>query len=87
MQIGQSLLSNRGNIQIILFNDAIVKKENIAELITDEWSNNENIRYKRWVSLKADKNCDMGTISDIKQELRKGNALKINYSTTVRTGN
>lgn len=32
-------------------------------------------------SLKVDKNANMGIISDIKQELRKVNALKVNYTT------
>ena len=32
-------------------------------------------------SLKVDKNANMGIISDIKEELRKVNALKINYTT------
>ncbi len=32
-------------------------------------------------SLKADKDAGMGIINDIKEELRKVNALKINYST------
>ncbi|WP_394747405.1 ExbD/TolR family protein [Spongiimicrobium salis] len=32
-------------------------------------------------SLKVDKNANMGLISDIKQELRKVNALKVNYTT------
>ena len=32
-------------------------------------------------ALKVDKNANMGLISDIKQELRKVNALKVNYTT------
>jgi len=32
-------------------------------------------------SLKVDKDTQMGIVSDIKQELREANALKINYST------
>jgi len=36
------------------------------------------------VSLKVDKEANMGIVGDIKQELRKANALKINY--TVGTG-
>jgi biopolymer transport protein ExbD len=32
-------------------------------------------------SIKADKDCSVGTITDIKEELRNVNALKINYST------
>ncbi len=33
------------------------------------------------VALKVDKNTKMGLVSDVKQELRKVNALKINYTT------
>jgi len=36
------------------------------------------------VSLKVDKEANMGIVGDIKQELREANALKINY--TVGTG-
>jgi hypothetical protein len=32
-------------------------------------------------SLKVDKKTNMKIITDVKQELRKANALKINYST------
>ncbi len=32
-------------------------------------------------SLKVDKETKMGIVTDVKQELRKVNALKINYST------
>ncbi|MEL6483905.1 MAG: biopolymer transporter ExbD [Bacteroidota bacterium] len=32
-------------------------------------------------ALKVDKNANMGLIADIKQELRKVNALKVNYTT------
>ncbi len=41
----------------------------------------EGIRSYATVSLKVDKNANMGLISDVKQELRKVNALKINYTT------
>jgi hypothetical protein len=32
-------------------------------------------------SIKVDKDTKMGIVTDVKQELRKANALKINYST------
>lgn len=41
----------------------------------------EDIRAFATVSLKVDKNANMGLISDVKQELRKVNALKVNYTT------
>ena len=37
------------------------------------------------VSIKADEEVKMGTVIDVKQELRKANALKINYSTRKGT--
>jgi len=33
------------------------------------------------ISLKVDKNADMGTLTDVQQELRKASTLRINYST------
>lgn len=36
------------------------------------------------VSIKADKETPMGLITDVKQALRKANALKINYSAVER---
>lgn len=33
------------------------------------------------VALKVDENANMGVVGDVKQELRKENALKINYTT------
>ncbi len=41
----------------------------------------EHIRPFVTVSLKVDKKAGMGLISDVKEELRKVNALKINYTT------
>ena len=41
----------------------------------------ENVRPFATVSLKVDKNANMGLIADVKQELRKVNALKVNYTT------
>ncbi|MEJ2538281.1 MAG: biopolymer transporter ExbD [Calditrichia bacterium] len=32
------------------------------------------------VSLRVDKDADMGRVTDIQQELRKANALRVNYS-------
>jgi hypothetical protein len=41
---------------------------------------NEAERTKFTVSIKADIDAKMGLISDIKQELRKAQALKLSYS-------
>ena len=37
------------------------------------------------VSIKADRNVSMGMITDVKQALRKANALRINYSAVSRS--
>jgi biopolymer transport protein ExbD len=41
----------------------------------------ENLRSVAIISLKIDKAVSMGIVSDIKEELRKVNALKFNYTT------
>lgn len=41
----------------------------------------EQLRNVAIVSLKIDKNVNMGIVTDIKQQLREVNALKINYTT------
>ena len=41
----------------------------------------EGTRPFATVSLKVDKKASMGLISDVKEELRKVNALKVNYTT------
>jgi biopolymer transport protein ExbD len=42
---------------------------------------------KMTVSIKADEEIKMGIITDIKEELRKAMALKINYSTRKKSAN
>ena len=39
---------------------------------------------KLTTSLKVDRDTEMGIVTEVKQELRKVSALKINYSTTER---
>ena len=34
------------------------------------------------IALKADRDSDMGIVSDVQQEMRKADALKVNYSAT-----
>jgi biopolymer transport protein ExbD len=41
----------------------------------------EHLRAFITISLKVDKKASMGLIADVKEELRKVNALKINYTT------
>ena len=65
--------------------------------IEDKLYNNEDVRHVMYekrasdpqltVSLKADQAARMEIISDIHNELRKADALKLNYSTKVKAPN
>ena len=45
----------------------------------------EDDRQHMTVSIRADRDTEMGLINDVKQELRKAGALQINYSATSRS--
>ena len=60
----------------ISVDDKIVSIVNLAELMYQKISNDPKLT----VSLKSDENSLMKTISDIHTELRKAQALKLNYS-------
>ena len=45
----------------------------------------EELQPKFVVGLKVDKDTHAGLVSDIKQELRKANTLKVMYITNVET--
>jgi len=73
--------SKYGTAPRIQLNDAFASPDKIREFIASERENmSEADRNKMSVSLKADGDTDMGIITDVKQELRKASALKINYS-------
>lgn len=66
----------------IQLNDAFAKLSEIKPYVIESRTEiNEAERPLMTVSIKADEKVKMGLISDIKQELRKADALKINYST------
>ena len=46
---------------------------------------NEELQSKVVVGLKVDKKTNAGLVSDIKQELRKANALKVMYIANTKT--
>ena len=69
----------------IQLNDVFAKVSDIQDYISAERdARDENEVPFMTTSLKVDEYTKMGIVTDIKQELRKCNALKINYST--RTG-
>ena len=69
----------------IQLNDKFADVQEIAAFIASERaSKREELVPFLTTALKVDKDANMGLIGDIKQELRKVNALKINY--TVKKG-
>ncbi len=65
----------------IQLNDAFKTAQDIGQFVAAERDKlNENERALMTVALKADQNTTMGRITEIKQELRRANALKISYS-------
>lgn len=66
----------------IQLNDAFAKVEDVRDYITTERDKmDEKERPFMTTSLRVDEYTQMGIVTDVKQELRKASALKINYST------
>lgn len=77
----QKVYGKESKIQL---NDKFSDADAVGDYILAERAKkDQELQNKLTTSLKVDKDANMGLISDIKQELRKVNALKINY-TTVR---
>jgi len=79
-----------GTAPIIQLNDEFVDRDEyksaIAVFIQNERAKvDEKLIPQMTTSLRVDKEVKMGIITDVKQELRKVSALKINYSATQRT--
>jgi biopolymer transport protein ExbD len=79
--VGVPLKTQFGTESRIQLNDAFANPSDIAEFVASEReARDENDRKFLTTSIKADKDTRMGVITDIKQELRKAGAFKINYS-------
>ena len=75
----QATYGNKARIQL---NDAFANVEDIPQYINAERAERDEKEIPfMTTSIKADKDTKMGLVTDVKQELRKANALKINYST------
>jgi biopolymer transport protein ExbD len=75
----QDLFGTSPRIQL---NDQIEELDEIITFVELEKANlPEELKQALTVSLKVDVETKMGIVSDVKQELRKANALKVNYST------
>ena len=80
------LQASYGTKPRIQLNDAFAEATDIQEFIaTERESHDEKEIPYMTVSIKADEEVKMGAVIDVKQELRKANALKINYSTRKGT--
>lgn len=78
----QGLQSQFGTAPRIQLNDAFATKNDIIQFVEAEREQTDPAEVPLMTfSLKVDKEAEMGIVTDVKQELRKANALKINYST------
>lgn len=80
--IGQPVKSSLwGTESRIQLNDSFATLDDIQEFIAREReARDETDRKFLTTSIKADKQARMGIVTDVKQELRKSGAFKINYS-------
>ncbi len=80
--------AQHGTLSKIQLDDKFSKLSDIGDYIAAEREKrDEKERPKMTISLKADENTKMGLIQDIKLELRKASALKLNYSSRKRYTN
>ena len=80
-----------GKISVQL-NDQTIKQEDLETQVQDfiaraKESRSEEDKNRLTFSLKLDQNVEMRYVNVIKTELRKNNALKINYATRKKTTN
>lgn len=68
-------------------NDVLVTTDNIVQFVEAERSKLSEVeRSKITMALKVDDDAKMGIVSDVQQELREANALKVLYNTPPETG-
>ncbi len=68
----------------IQLNDKFARVQDVgAFVLAERASKRQELQNVLTTALKVDGDTNMGLISDIKQELRQVNALKINYTTRV----
>ena len=78
----QTSFGTKARIQL---NDVTFSRKEVREIqnfiISERLQKDEDEIPYMTTSIKADASVTMGIVTDVKQELRKVNALKINYST------
>ena len=76
-----SMQAKFGTASVIQLNDSYRNPRDIGQFVAAERDKlNESDRAMMTICLKADANTKMGMITDIKQELRRANALRISYA-------
>jgi len=79
--VGQPIKGMYGTESRIQLNDQFATIDDIQDFIaTEREARDEADRKFLTTSIKADRDTRMGIVSDIKQELRKAGAFKLNYS-------
>lgn len=90
IHIGQpipAMQAKFGTAPMVQLNDSYKTTKDILDFIASERDNlSEADRGLMTVCLKADANVKMGMITDVKQELRRANALKISYASSKTLG-
>ena len=90
IHIGQPSLAMQaqfGTAPKIQLNDSYRTTKDILDFIAAERDKlNESDRASMTVVLKADANTKMGIVTEVKQELRRANALKISYAASKSMG-
>ena len=78
--IGRGVGGSDAKMRVQL-NDKLSEVSDIVDYIVEERKRmSPEDMGKMTVSIKADRQADMGLITDVKQALRQANALRINYS-------
>ncbi len=75
----QSVYGTEPKIQL---NDKFANVSEVGDYVLEEIAKKpEEVQAAITTALKIDKNANMGIVMDIKEQLRKVNALKVNYTT------
>ena len=83
----KQLQAQFGTAPRIQLNDSYRTEKDILDFIAAERDkHNESDRALMTVCLKADDQTKMGIITDVKQELRRANALKLSYAASKSMG-
>jgi biopolymer transport protein ExbD len=79
--VGQPIKTTYGTESRIQLNDQFASVDDIQDFVaTEREARDEADRRLMTTSIKADRDTRMGIVTDIKQELRKAGAFKLNYS-------